>query len=79
MTMPKKGLRKIVVDGKIYNYVIKKLLYGGSDDKRLTIELPSGKYYSEVMRDTVDSITPSMVKKIIKENLLGQRNLKSEG
>ena len=68
MAMPKKGLRKIVVDGKTYNYVIKKLLYGGSNDKRLTIELAGGKYYSEVIRDVVDSITPSMLEKIIKEN-----------
>jgi len=66
MTMPKKGLRKIVVDGQTYNYVIKRIHHGGSNDKRLTIELSDGEYYSEDIDDMVDSITPSMVKKIIK-------------
>jgi hypothetical protein len=66
MTMPKKGLRKIVVDGKTYNYVIKKLLYGGSNNSRLTIESTNGnKYYSKTI---LDEITPAMVEELIKEN-----------
>lgn len=66
MTMPKKGLRKIVVDGKTYNYIIKKLLYGGHNNSRLTIESTNGnKYYS---RSIIGEITPAMVEELIKEN-----------
>ena len=63
MTMPKKGLRKIVVDDKTYNYVIKRTLC----NRYLTIELSDGEYYSEDIDDTVDQITPSMIEKMIRE------------
>ena len=63
MTMPKKGLRKIVVDGKTYNYVIKRTLC----NRYLTIELSDGEYYSEDIDDTVDQITPSVIEKMIRE------------
>lgn len=66
MTMPKKGLRKIVVDGKTYNYVIKKLLYGGHNNSRLTIELSDGEYYSE---DVSGEVTPSMIEKMIRATI----------
>lgn len=66
MTMPKKGLRKIVVDGQTYNYVIKPLYYGSSHSNRLTIESINGnKYYSVTI---IDQITPSMIEKIIRKN-----------
>jgi hypothetical protein len=66
MTMPKKGLRKIVVDNQVYNYVIKPLYYGSSHSNRLTIESANGnKYYSKTI---VDQITPAMVEEVIKEN-----------
>jgi hypothetical protein len=64
--MPKKGLRKIVVDGREYNYVIKPLLYGGSNSGRVTVEC-DGKYYSETI---IDSITPSMVEQMIRREFL---------
>lgn len=64
--MPKKGLRKIVVNDQTYNYIIKPLTYGGSCNNRLTIESINGsKYYSVTI---IDQITPVMVEKIIKEN-----------
>jgi hypothetical protein len=67
MAMPKKGLRKIVVDGKTYNYVIKRISRTDSINKRLTIELSAGEYYSEDIEDGVDQVTPSMIEKIIRE------------
>jgi hypothetical protein len=66
MTMPKKGLRKIVVGNRVYHYVIKPLSYESSHSNRLTIESTNGnKYYSKT---TDDVITPAMVEEIIKEN-----------
>lgn len=66
MAMPKKGLRKIVVGGKTYNYIIKPLGYDSSLSNRLTIESANGnKYYS---KSTDDIITPAVVEEIIKEN-----------
>lgn len=66
--MPKRGIRKIVVNNKTYKYVIK---FSGVDDDsmfltklaRVTIESPEGKYY----RDERERyrITPAYVKKLI--------------
>ena len=68
MTMPKKGLRKIVVDGQTYNYVVKRLFKSFFNNKRLTIELGKNKYYSEDLIK-VDEVTPAMVEEKIRENL----------
>jgi len=66
MTMPKKGLRKIVVGKQTYNYIIKPLFYGNSHSSRLTIESASGnKYYSKTI---IDQITPAMIEELIKKN-----------
>ena len=66
--MPKKGLRKIVVDGQTYNYIIKPLFRRDPHSKRITIELSKDEYYSEDIRDSGDPITPSMIEEIIREN-----------
>lgn len=65
MTMPKKGLRKIVVNGDTYNYVVKPYCYGSSHSNRLTIQSLDGKSFHS--KDIVDQVTPSMVEHIIKE------------
>lgn len=65
MAMPKKRVRKIVVGGITYKYVIKPfsigVRYGGS----ITIEKPDGTYISKGFDDLM---TPSMVRQIIEEN-----------
>lgn len=69
MTMPKKGTRKIIVDGVGYKYVIKKYdkrYCGGCHVDRavVTIEFPDGTYY----KDTVPKfeITPAYVESLIR-------------
>lgn len=72
MTMPKKGVRKIVVDGKTYKYIIKP--YGSKSWRFckykpgvVTIESPEGKYYQD--KNPLISITPAYVEKVIKEKM----------
>jgi len=62
MAMPKKGIRKIVVDGTTYKYMIKGI-YGGVS---LTIEMPDGTYISRDFENT--TITPSIIKQIIEKD-----------
>lgn len=69
MTMPKKGLRKIVVDGQTYNYIIKPMFRRDPHNKRITIELAENEYYSEDIYDSDDPITPAMIEKMIRKNL----------
>jgi len=66
MTMPKKGRRKIVVDGETCYYMIKPLIYGNENDcARLTIETSDGIYISKQYQE---AITPAMVEALILED-----------
>lgn len=73
MTMPKKGSRKIVVDGVEYKYVVKPY---GSQSWRIcnyspgivTIESPNGKYYKD--QNPKSEITPAYVETLIREHLV---------
>jgi len=71
MTMPKKGIRKIVVRNKAFKYIIKPLYNHRSGDDspggRLTVESYDGNHYcSRDMRDQI--ITPAIVRAYIEEN-----------
>lgn len=66
MTMPKKGLRKIVVDEETYKYVVKPYeAWGNVRGGSVTIEKPDGTYIS---RNIEGGVTPSMVEELIREN-----------
>jgi hypothetical protein len=67
MAMPKKGLRKIIVDGKEYRYKTKPRVKLGpeSNGGRLTIEF--GRAF--IQRDFEEAITPSMVAEFLKDFL----------
>ena len=64
--MPKKGRRQIVIDDKIYFYIIKERFigtnYGG-----VTIQAPDGRFHSE---DASDYVKPSYVESLIREHLV---------
>jgi len=67
MTMPKKGIRKIVVDDKEFKYVVKPIFYGSCHTNRVTIESSDGSQYYSATK--ADQITPSMVKDMVRKNL----------
>lgn len=67
--MPKKGIRKIIVDGVEYKYIVKPY---GSQSWRIcnyrpgivTIEFPDGTYYKDT--EPKSEITPSYVEALIR-------------
>ena len=68
--LPKKGRRKIVVDGRTYYYFVKGLkdnyeTHYGAPVARLTIQIDEKHYHTE--EQTGGSYTPSYVEKIIRE------------
>lgn len=67
MTMPRKGVRKIIVNNKEYKYLVKfvRTDYGclPTNRAKVTIESPDGKYYKDSKEQF--SITPAYVKKLI--------------
>jgi len=71
MTMPKKGIRKIVVRGKAFKYIIKPLYNHRSGDDspggRLTVESYDGKHYCS-MDIKGKIITPFMVRHYVEKN-----------
>jgi hypothetical protein len=67
MTIPKKGSRKIIVDGKEYRYSVKPTEAGRRDgSKRLTIQANST-YGTYAWRYFDNAVTPSMVERFIRE------------
>lgn len=71
MTMPKKGTRKIVVDGKEYKYKVSGEThhwYGGIVDTNLTIELGENNYYTEIREDGW-IVKPNEVRQIIEREI----------
>lgn len=73
MAMPKKGSRKIVVDGKEYQYRVKPSESGRKTcEGILTVQI-NGRYLSKAMGDR---ITPAMVEKFIKDIIIPKRAAK---
>lgn len=71
MTMPKKGTRKIVVDGKEYKYKVSGTTHhwhGGVVDTKLTIELGENNYYTEI-REEDWIVKPNEVRQIIEREI----------
>jgi hypothetical protein len=66
MTMPKKGVRKMVVGGRTYKYVIKPFSIGSQYSGHVTIESADGKDY--IRRHFNDIMTPQQVREIIEEH-----------
>ena len=70
--MPKKGVRKIMVNDKEYKYIVKyhRTDYGvlPVDFAKVTIESPDGKYYMD--QEEQVSITPVYVKQLIEKHLI---------
>lgn len=71
MAMPKKGVRKITVNGKVYKYLVKPsgTEYGcwPIELAKVTIESPEGKYFMD--QEEKACITPSYVKELISLHL----------
>jgi len=70
--LPKKGRRKIVVDGQTYYYFIKGLkddwyYTAGAPVARLTIQLSDKEYHTE--EKIGGSFTPSYIAQVIKEKI----------
>lgn len=66
MTMPKKGIRKIVVDGRTYKYVIKPFSIGSAYAGHVTIQSADGKDY--IRKHFNDIMTPAQIREIIEEH-----------
>ena len=65
MTMPKKGLRKITVDGAEYKYVVKPLSIGSSYANTVTIQNAANT--RQFITDTIhDQVTPKMIEDLIR-------------
>ena len=70
MALPKKGSRKIVVDGKEYRYVVKS---SNSLDNGSKLVVQINGLYSSTLFD--GGVTPSMVEKFIRNSLTAQAKL----
>ena len=71
MSMPKKGVRRIKVNDKLYKYIVKHSRTNCGvlpiELAKVTIESPDGRYYMDQEEKT--SITPSYVKGLIEKHL----------
>jgi hypothetical protein len=71
MTMPKKGTRKIVIDGEVYRFRVKTYDddYGSFDRNEVVIEKSDGTVFQDSTRE--EAVTPFIVESMILAALEG--------